>query len=101
MLMREKLRNSPGMQGKNSLTGLIVNFINSMLRHSSAELMTSGDRRPIAWLDFVRTHLEEKFGVPLDHKDEKELMIMDLAPVLSSFCEKMEINIEYISPPPL
>lgn len=95
-LMREKMRTSKGIEGTNSLTTLIVNFMNSMLRHPSIKLSSSGDHRPIAWLDFVTSHLELKFGVSITEVDEKELMTMDLSPIFNRFCEKMEISLEYL-----
>ena len=96
--LRNQLRETMKQQGSRSRVcpnhSLFVNFLNTFLRNPGGRLGGQmGDRRPIAWLDFVKTRLEEKFGIEVGEDDEKILLSMPLLPALTRFCEKMEITI--------
>lgn len=86
------MREAKGLGGSH-LRAFLVNFLNAFLRHVPGEYKEQGERRPIAWLHFVYTKLEEKFGLPISRDDSKIIMLMNLGSALERFCEKMEITL--------
>eukprot|EP01087_Luapelamoeba_hula_P002431 TRINITY_DN1209_c0_g1_i3.p1 TRINITY_DN1209_c0_g1~~TRINITY_DN1209_c0_g1_i3.p1 ORF type:complete len:1191 (-),score=150.31 TRINITY_DN1209_c0_g1_i3:38-3436(-) len=71
---------------------IIVNFINTMLRHKPF----GHDKRPTAWLSFVHEKVMAKFSYKLSQSagDEMILLEMDYTQLLNKFCRKMGIELD-------